>query len=143
MSGGVQHIYLVIADLELETVPQCVVETPVRVLNLPQHLVVGMKQNRGPGLVRESAGCIDVIVVAVGTDDRFDLSPCDPLEDRHVVMGSVDDDDLVIISDEPDVVVYVEVLAVEAEDPGCDTRSNSCRHHITTTLRSTPPCSIL
>ncbi len=143
MAGGVQHVHLVIADFKLETVPQRVIEATVGILDLPQHLVVRMQENWSAGFVRESAGCIDVIVVAVRADDRFDLSPCDPLEDRLVVMGGIDDDDLVVVADEPDVVVHVEVFAVQAEDPGGDDAVDSCGHYITTTLRSTPPCSIL
>ena len=37
-------------------------------------------------------------------------------DDRPVVVGGVDHQDLVVVADEPDVVVDLEVLAVERED---------------------------
>ena len=58
-------------------------------------------------------------------------------------MGGIDDEDLLVVSDEPDVVVDLEILAVEAEDPARDDAVDAGTHvENTTTLRSTSPWCI-
>jgi hypothetical protein len=59
-----------------------------------------------------------VVVVPVRAQDRPDRSIADGGGDRGGVVCRIDDEDLVVVADEPDVVVDVEVLAVEREDAG-------------------------
>jgi hypothetical protein len=59
-----------------------------------------------------------VVVVAVRAQDRRDRPVPHRGSDRRGVVGSVDDEDLVVVADEPDVVLDIEVLAVERENAG-------------------------
>ncbi len=70
---------------------------------------------------------VDVVVVAVGADHGDHPAAGDALDDGLVVVGGVDDDALLVVAHDPDVVVDVEVLAVDGEgargdhlvDAGC------------------------
>jgi hypothetical protein len=64
--------------------------------------------------------------MVVGAQDRPDRSVADGGGDRRGVVRGVDDEDLVLVADEPDVVLDVEVLAVEREDAG---RRDVLDHH--------------
>ena len=63
------------------------------------------------------------------------------VEDRIGVVGCVDDDALLVVTDHPDVVVDVERLPVEGERPTGDGVIDP--RHRTTTDRSTSPACIL
>ena len=58
-----------------------------------------------------------MVVVPVRAQDRPHGPVADRRGDRRRVVRGVDDDHLVVVTDEPDVVLDVEVLAVEGEDP--------------------------
>ena len=57
-----------------------------------------------------------MVVVAVGADDRDDPAVADAVDDRVGLVRGVDDEHLGVVADEPDVVVDLEVLAVDGED---------------------------
>ena len=59
------------------------------------------------------AGRVDVVVVAVGAQDPANPPTPDGINDRSMVMGGIDHHHLVVVADQPDVVVYLEVLAVQ------------------------------
>ena len=88
----------------------------VRVDGVPQHPVGRMRATpalRGP---RPAAtGRVDVVVVAVGGDDGHGAPAGDGLDDGPVVVGGVDHHDLAVVADDPDVVLDLEVCAVEGE----------------------------
>ena len=81
------------------------------------------------------------------THDRHDTCrPRDRLDDRAGVVRGVDDDDLVVVADHPDVVVDVPGAAVEAERARGDDAWSIAQArpaHSTTTERSTSPSCIL
>ena len=101
----------------------------------------------------EGRGRVDVVVVPVRADDR----PRRAGRRRPSTIGSrvvrgVDDEHLVVVADEPDVVVDLEVLAVDREDARCActtrrsvavTGAGRLSSSMTTTERSTSPRSIL
>ena len=58
--------------------------------------------------------------------DGPDRSITDGTGNRRGVVRGIDDDDLVVVAYEPDVVLDVEVLAVEREDAG---RRDVLDHH--------------
>ncbi len=82
---------------------------------VPQHVVAGMQQDRCTRLLRQLRCDGDVVVVPVGQQDRLDGASADRVEDRRGLVRRVDDDDLAVVTDDPDVVVDVPGAAVEAE----------------------------
>ena len=76
------------------------------------------EHGRAAGRTRQRVGGVDVVVVPVRAQDRPDRSVADGSDDRRGIVRRIDDEDLVIVTDEPDVVLDVEVLAVEREDAG-------------------------
>ena len=56
-----------------------------------------------------------VVVVRVRADDRRHSAVANGLQDRVDVVWCIDHDALVVVSDDPDVVVDVERLAVQRE----------------------------
>ena len=134
-----------VADLELdaghaEGVP--VVEGAVRGLvredGVPQHAVVRVDQHRGVHHLAELHDLTDVVVVAVGQQDRQDLAAADGLPHGVRVMGGVDDHALLGAADDPDVVVHLVGLPVQGEGAGGDDVVDAC-HQSTTTERRTSP----
>ena len=79
--------------------------------------------------------CVQKMPRHVASGDRVD--------DRRRVVRGVDDEHLVVVAQQPDVVLDLEVLAVEGEDPVRTDELDARRHHSTTTERSTSPRSIL
>ena len=73
-----------------------------------------MQQDGGAGRVGDLTGGVDVVVVAVRTDHGDHAPATDGVQDRAGLVRGVDHDDLGVVADQPDVVVDVEVLAVEA-----------------------------
>ena len=96
---------------------------------VPEHAVVGVQPDRGAGRLAERDGGGDVVVVPVGEHDRGHLPTADRLDDGRGVVRRVDDQHLVVVADQPDVVVDVEVLAVEAEHPADDGLVDACGAH--------------
>src|SRR6202011_6062128 len=87
----------------------------------------------------EGTGSVDVIVVAVGGDDGSGSADPDGVGDRAVVVGGIDDHHFVVVSDDPDVVLDLEILSIEGEDAR---GGHLLDHQITTTDRSTSPRSM-
>jgi len=85
-----------------------------------------------------------MVIVRVSAHDADHAAASYSAEDGLRVMGGIDDEDLLVITDEPDVVVDLEVLTVEAEDSAGDDSFDAGAHGAnTTTLRSTSPWCIL
>ncbi len=75
------------------------------------------------GASKRSATCgglVDVVVVGVGAHDSDDAAAGDTLGDLLQVVRGVDDDDLVVVADDPHVVVDVPGASVEGERSGGD-----------------------
>jgi hypothetical protein len=77
---------------------------------VPQHAVVGCRCTGAPPPSATSTAGVDVVVVAVRAEDGDEPPAADRGEDRRRVVGRVDDDHLVVVADQPDVVLDVEVL---------------------------------
>src|SRR5690606_22810008 len=106
---------------------------------LPQLQVVGVQPDGGAGAVGEGGRGVDVVVVGVGAHDGRQPPLPHRLGDGVGVVGGVDDDRLVVVADDPHVVVDVPGAAVEAELSGGDEPFDAGGHHSTTTERSTSP----
>ena len=76
-----------------------------------------MQPDRGVNGVGQLHGGVDVIVMAMGTQHPEGPTTGHRLGDRPVVMGGVYYHHLVVVSHQPDVVVDLEVLAVQRENP--------------------------
>jgi hypothetical protein len=126
-------------DRDVGPVEQGIVNPPIGVHHLPQHRVVGMQQDGCSGGIGQVGGGIDVVVVAVGAHDGRQPPATEGVEDGPVIVGRVDHDGFVPVADQPHIVLNLEVVAIEAEDPGGDDPVD----HSTTTERSTSPRSIL
>ena len=76
---------------------------------------------------------VDVVVVAVGADDRDHPPAADAVDDRRGLVRGVDHEALVVVADDPDVVVDLEVLAVDREGPvgddAVEARGRRSQHH--------------
>ena len=114
----------------------------VGVGQLPQRPVVGVQQDRRADPLPQPGRDAAVVVVGVGQQDRLDLAPAHHVEDRVDVVGGVDDHALLVVADDPDVVVDLVHLPVEGEGAGHDGVVHpQAAHQKTTTERSTaPPC---
>ncbi len=117
MTGRVQDLQVGARGLDHLAVGEMGVGVAVGVGLLPQRQVVRVQPDRGARAVGEFGGRVDVVVVGVGADDGGQPAVADRREDGVGVMGRVDDDDLVVVADDPDVVVDVPGAAVEAELP--------------------------
>ena len=119
-------------------------EGHARVDDVPQHGVGRVEVDRPGNAGDELLHGVDVVVVRVSAHDADNTAASYSTEDGLRVMGGIDDEDLVVISDEPDVVVDLKILAVEAEDSAGDDSLDAGAHGAnTTTLRSTSPWCIL
>ncbi len=85
-----------------------------------------------------------MVVVGVGQHDRDDATVGDEPGDRVEVVGGVDDQALGLVTEDPDVVVDVVGLPVQAERAGgLDVVDTDHAHQRTTTERRTSPRCIL
>ena len=75
-----------------------------RVRLLPQHLVVGMEQNRRIEPLSEFWRHGDVVVVGVRAEDSDDGAIADGVDDRLRGVRGIDDQHFGVVADEPDVV---------------------------------------
>ena len=92
---------------------------------IPQHLVTGVDVDLRVQPLCQLRGHGDVVVVGVGADHPTDLPAVDGVDDGVGVMGGVHDDHLVIVTDDPDVVVDLPFTAVEGEDAVGDDAVNA------------------
>jgi hypothetical protein len=104
---------------------------------MPQQRRVGrMQQDRRAGAIGELGRGVDVVVVPVGAQDADHPTTVDRGHDRVGVVRGVDDQDIVLVAQEPDVVLHVPGAAVEGERPGrhdpvdptVDASLHRCRH---------------
>ena len=115
VAGRVQHVHLRARDLEHLAVAQVAVGLVPAVHEVPQHAVVGVQQHRGADPLGELGRAADVVVVGVGAGDGDDGAVADGRGDGVGVVRRVEDEHLVVVAEQPDVVVDVERLPVEAE----------------------------
>ena len=87
----------------------------------------------------ELRGDGDVVVVAVRAHHGDDVPAADGVLDRLGVVRGVDDDHLVVVADDPDVVVDFPTAAVEFEGAVGDDAFDAAAHQSTTTERRTSP----
>src|SRR6476661_5637614 len=87
----------------------------VGVAHLPQHVVAGVQQHRGVHALGQFGGDGDVVVVTVRADHGVHVPVPDRIDDRLRGVGGVDDHDVGVVTDQPDVVVDVPLSAVEGE----------------------------
>ena len=119
-------------------------EILVRVGHPPQHIIGGMQQHRGVQRVTQFRRDRHVVVVAVGADHRDDVAAADGADDGSRVVCGVEDHHVLVVADDPDVVVDFPTAAVEFEGAvGYHPLYRSAVHFNTTTERSTSPACIL
>src|SRR5699024_9098117 len=70
-------------------------------------------------------------------------TPADGLNDRRGLVSGVNDDDFVVIADDPNIVVHFPTAAIEIECARGNNLVNTCLHHNSTTERNTSQRSIL
>src|SRR5690606_15582511 len=102
---------------------------------------IGMHQDRGAEPVCERRRLVDVVVVGVGAHDGRHPPVPDLLRHRLGVVCGIDEHDLPLVADDPDVVLDLPASPVEGEGSGGHQVLD--RAHRTTTERSTPPRCIL
>src|SRR3954468_20120507 len=119
-------------------------EILVRVRHSPEHVIGRVQQHRGVQCVSEFGCDSHVVVVPVRADHRDDVPTADGHHDRARVVCGVEDHDLGVVPDEPDIVVDFPTAAVEFERAVGDNPLNRTAVHVNaTTLRSTSPACIL
>src|ERR1035437_2588063 len=145
VTRSVQDVDVQSADGEHIPVSQLAVGTH-RIDPVPQDPIGRMELERSTRHVHDPADRADVIIVPVGEQDSDDLAPGHCRQDRRSVVGRVDDDALVVVADEPNVVVDVPGATVKAEGARGDglvyADSRRGRAHRTTTERRTSPVRI-
>ena len=113
-------------------------EVAVGVGHPPQHVVGGVQQHRGVERLAQFGGDGDVVVVAVGAHHRDHVPAADGVDDRLRGVGGVEHHHIVVVADDPDVVVDVPTAAVELEgaagDQALDRAGRSQDHHRTQDL---------
>lgn len=104
---------------------------------VPQHLVTRVDEDPGVEGLGELGRNGDVVVVGVGADDPDDRTTGHGIDDRPGLVGSVDDEDLAVVTDHPDVVVDLPLATVEGEHPRGHDPVDPQPAHTITTERST------
>jgi hypothetical protein len=108
-----------------------VIEIPALLLGmtcLPEHVVPGLHQYRRVERGGQFGCDGDVVVVTVRDDHRNDVSTCDGVDDSIRRVRGVDDYDLIVVADQPHVVVDVPRSATEAEGSRCVTTGRCAGH---------------
>ena len=95
-------------------------------------------RNGRAGRLGELHRGVDVVVVPVRAHDRHEPAARDSIDDRPGLVRGVDHEALLVVADDPDVVVDLEVLAVDREDPAGDHMVEAIRHSETTERRTSP-----
>ena len=85
---------------------------------VPQHPVAGVQEDGSIVLLGKLRGDGDVVVVAVGADNAFHGAVANNLGNGVDGVGGVDDVDLCIVANNPNVVVYFPLAAVELKQAG-------------------------
>ena len=109
-----------VSDRDLCSVADGVIYSTIGVDDLPEHGIIGVKKDGSAGLICQISRRIDVIIVAMSTNDCLQLSTAEAFEDGAVVMSGIDNDCLVVVANDPDIVLYFVVAAVKAEYTGGD-----------------------
>ena len=118
----------------------------VRVGHPPEYVIGGVKQNRRVERLAQFGSHRHVIVVSVRAHHRHHIAPAHGRHDRLRGVGGVEDHDVGIVPDDPDVVVDIPTATVEFEGSVGDyslDRALNFGHHNITTERSTLPACIL
>lgn len=119
MPRRVHHLYV----RSRHRYPLSVVEFSVNGVRMrlsPQNFVAGMQEDRRVECPGQFGGHRDVIVVTVSAHDGPDTAAGYGIDDRCCRVSGVDDDDLVVVTDDPNVVVHIPRSTVEAERSGRD-----------------------
>ena len=85
---------------------------------LMESMMVGKSENERPVAPGPPLNSVSPVKTAPSGQDRDDVAVANGLLDRLRVVGGVDDQYLVIVSDQPDVVVHIPGSAVEGERSG-------------------------
>ena len=117
MAWGMEDGQFVPGHTNRQAVLERVIDPTVGVHHVPQHPVVGVQPDRGVNRVGQLHSGVDVVVVTVGAQHPESPTTGYRFGDRLVVMGSVYYHHLGVVAHQPDVVVDLEVLAVQREDP--------------------------
>ena len=105
MARRVQNVQFSATNLDQLAVGQRVINPAVGVDDLPQHRIIRMQEDWRPRFVGEIGCGVDVVVVTMGANNRPQCSAAEAIENGAVVVGGVDDDGLVVVADDPDVVL--------------------------------------
>src|SRR3954471_9879308 len=101
-----------------------------------------MQQNRRVEALCELWRHGYVVVVRVRTDHRDNLALADSVDDRLRGVRGIDHENLVVVADEPDVVVDVPTAPVETELPRRDNPVDAHAHSTTTERSTSPRCMV-
>ncbi len=146
VTGRVQHLQGDPGELDGFAGGQVAVGGPPGMYVVPQHPVVGVQGDRCAGGLGQIDGGVDVVVVPVGTYDLAHPAVADRLQDGAGIVSGVDHHHrpaLLAVTDQPDVVLDLEVAAVEGEDARGAHPLDAQAQGNTTTERRTSPRSIL
>ena len=108
------HRQFRVGDFEHVAVGQDLIGRPIWMHLVPEHAVVRVQVD---GSIDRSASSTAALMWSLcpGAHDRGHVPPSDPSDDRIGIVRGIHDEDLIVVSDEPDVVLDLEVLAVERE----------------------------
>src|SRR6202034_220580 len=114
----------------------------IRVRHSPQHIIAGMEQYRRVERFAEFGGHGHMVVVTVRAHHRHHVASADGCQDWRRGVRGVEDHDVGIVAEQPDVVVDFPTATVEFEGAMGDDAFD-VRHYSITTERSTLPSCIL
>ena len=131
VAGGVQRAQFGAGDAERFAIGHRA-KVLVRVRHPPQHIIAGMEQYRRVERFAEFGGHGHVVVVAVCAHHRHHVAPTDGCHDRRRGVRGVEDHDVGIVAEQPDVVVDFPTATVEFEgamgDDAFDVRPSQHHH---------------
>src|SRR5215217_570787 len=151
VAWGVHHLERQAGNLDLVAVTQLAVRRDM-VGELPQRTIIGMQQDRRCNGRRQLRSGSNMIIMGVRAQDRDHPTARNDAEDLGGVVGGVDDDAFLVITDDPDVVLDGDRLMVDRERAGGDCVIDPGRHarvparsafSMITTERRTSPRFIL
>lgn len=115
-SGRVQDLDARPSDLQHSPVVKVGVRRAIGVRQIPQHAVIRMQQDLGRKSLQLGSRA-HVVVVCMGARDRDDGTPGYGTLYRLWVVRRVKNDDLVVVAEDPDVVLDLVGPAIHAERP--------------------------